>query len=116
VQLSVDGRTQQKTVVVRMDPRVTMSASALADQYAMAHDLAQLAGRAYAAMQQARAKKNDKAANTFARLNDRLAAFISAVDGVDLPVPQGTRAAYCMLRNEALSSLGAMPVHTGLCK
>jgi photosystem II stability/assembly factor-like uncharacterized protein len=116
VQLNVDGRVQQKSLSVRMDPRVSMPAVALAEQYAMAHDLAVLTSRTYAAMQQARAKKNDKAADNLATVNGRLSSFIEAIDGVDSPVPEGTRNGYCILRSQALTALGTMPARTAICK
>lgn len=115
VVLNVDGTTQSHPLLVRLDPRVSRSAPALAQQYQMAHEAAILTDRTYVAMVAARAKRNDKAVQTLQTLNGRLSALIDLIDGADAPVTSATTTAYCTLRAQALRALGSPAERTGLC-
>ena len=116
VALSVDGRVQTKTVTVKMDPRVDMTAAQLAKQYEISHEIAGMIARTYGAIAQARAKKNDKSADALGTSNGRLSAFMDTVDGVDAPVTQGAQQAFCALRAQAFQALGTRPSRSQFCQ
>jgi photosystem II stability/assembly factor-like uncharacterized protein len=79
VRLTVDGRTRTQDLTVVMDPRVTISAAALAEQFALAQRLASLMNRSYAA--------------GFRPLNASAAALLDDIEGADAPATQqATRA------------------------
>ncbi len=107
VTLMVDGRTQTHPIQVAMDPRVSMTQTALEEQYRMAHEVGLLLDRTYVALQQAKAKNNVKAAQNLGRLNADLTALMDLIDGADAPVTQGTRDAFCSVRKQTLNALGA---------
>ncbi|MEO9262847.1 MAG: glycoside hydrolase [Candidatus Baltobacteraceae bacterium] len=109
VVFTADGVSQSHTFEVALDPRVTMSASALAEQYAMAHNVAMLLDKTYAKMQQAKQKNNAKTAQSLGRLNAELSALIDLIDGADAPVSGGTRQAYCQVSSETRTALGENP-------
>jgi hypothetical protein len=106
VTLTVDGKSQSHPIRITMDPRVTISQSALEEQYRMAHDVAMLLDRTYTANQQAKKANNAKGAQTMGGLNAELSFFIDLVDGADAPVTEGTRQAYCALATQARAALG----------
>jgi photosystem II stability/assembly factor-like uncharacterized protein len=85
VRLDVDGTTLRRSVRVVMDPRVTVSAQALAAQYALAERIARLMDRSYTRGRQAKAAGNSKAAAGFGTMNDRLGVLLDTVDGTDAP-------------------------------
>jgi photosystem II stability/assembly factor-like uncharacterized protein len=114
VELTVDGKTSSAPLVVLMDPRITISASELEAQYAMAHETASLIADTYAALTRATAA-HSKTAEAFAQLNDELTALIQVIDGADAPVPQGTRTAFCTLRQQALQTLGRPAPRNPVC-
>ena len=107
VQLDVDGHVQERTVTVALDPRVSMSAAALREQYTVTHQLASAIDRTYGAMERAHDKKDVKGAETFTDLNDRLTTLIDVVDGADAVPTQGMLNSYCALQDEASRALGS---------
>ena len=106
VRLTVDGVTRSQPLTLVMDPRIHVSQAALVRQYRMAHDVAMLIDRTYAAHARALARKDTRAAAVFARMNGGLGFLIALIDGADAPVPDGTANAYCSLRAAVLTALG----------
>ena len=92
VRLNVDGHTSTRELTVVMDPRVTISAAALDEQFALAQRLASLMNRTYAA--------------GLGPLNASAAALLDAIDGADAPPTQQAARAVGTLesRFEALRS------------
>lgn len=107
VRLDVDGTARSQPLAVVMDPRISIARSTLQTQYDIAHDVAQLLDRTYAARARAMARKDAKAAVLLGHLNGQLSALIDLVDGADAPVPAGTVAAYCTLRSQVFAALGS---------
>ena len=60
VELQADGARATRPLTVVMDPRVSISAAALREQYALAHDVASLIERTYAAIARAQASGTQK--------------------------------------------------------
>jgi photosystem II stability/assembly factor-like uncharacterized protein len=71
VRLTVDGQTISHALTVVMDPRVSISSAALAEQFALARRLVSLMDRSYAA--------------GFRALNASAAALLDTIDGADAP-------------------------------
>ncbi|MBV8531642.1 MAG: glycoside hydrolase, partial [Candidatus Eremiobacteraeota bacterium] len=88
VRLEVDGRTLQRSLDVRMDPRVAISQQALEEQYLLARRIVTSMNRSYAAAAAAKAAGNAKAATAFSDQNDRAAFLLDTVDGADAPPTQ----------------------------
>ena len=114
VSLTAGGATETHSLVVKMDPRVTIGADALSQQYAMAHDVAALIDATYADVQKARAANNAKAAQKFGALNAELSGLIDLIDGVDAPLTAATRQAYCEVSAQARKVLGSRAA-SGVC-
>ncbi|MDP9023915.1 MAG: hypothetical protein M3N13_00885, partial [Candidatus Eremiobacteraeota bacterium] len=106
VTLQADGISQTRPLKVALDPRITMSAQALAQQYAMAHDVATLLDTTFSDMLRAKQQNNMKTVANLGRLNAELSALIDLIDGVDGPVTQGTRQGYCEVTSETRRALG----------
>jgi hypothetical protein len=88
--LDVDGRVQQRTFEVLMDPRVTISPQALAEQYRLATLLTTILNRSYDA---STATHDDAQASAWARLNEAAAALLDTIEGADAPpTTQATQA------------------------
>ncbi|MGA9943521.1 MAG: hypothetical protein WBP75_00680 [Candidatus Cybelea sp.] len=85
VRLVVDGTTVERSLEITMDPRVTISQSALAQQYSLSERLVTLMDRTYAQAQAAKAAGNAKAAAALTQTNDRAAFLLDTVDGADAP-------------------------------
>jgi len=83
VRLSVAGRTYAQPLRVVMDPRVTASAAALREQYALASQIITSMNRSYAAMTKAKARKDTAAVKRYALINTSLAQLLDVVDGAD---------------------------------
>jgi hypothetical protein len=110
VRLTVDGRTVEQPLTVRMDPRVTATPAALARQYALARrmmealrgDSAALAeSRALRAQAGAGARGDSVAALTrdLTRLNGQLVGMLETVEGADAaPTTQAVRGAAVLER------------------
>jgi hypothetical protein len=80
VVLTAGGHSVSRTVRLRMDPRVTVSAAALKAKYELASQIVSLMNRTYAL-----AKKNQR----YAQINDQLSGLLDAVEGADAqPTPQ----------------------------
>ena len=84
VRLDVDGRTQVRTLEVKMDPRVAISAGALQLQYELARQLAELMDRSYA--------RGD------GTLNGRAAFLLDTIEGADAaPTEQADEAVRALM-------------------
>jgi photosystem II stability/assembly factor-like uncharacterized protein len=116
VRLDVDGVVRSQPLRVVMDPRVSVSQSALERQYAMAHDVATLLDQTYDARTRALARKDAKDAADLSRMNGGLSFLIDLIDGADAPVTQGTTQAYCNLRLQALAALGTRVTRNPFCR
>ena len=105
VRLTVDGRTLEQPLVVRMDPRVRATPGALVGQHALARRLVEALARDTALLGGARALRSragagargDSAAalvRDLTRLNGQIAGLLLAVEGADAaPTSQAVRAA-----------------------
>jgi photosystem II stability/assembly factor-like uncharacterized protein len=85
VRLTVDGATLERPLEVAMDPRVTISQSALAQQYSLSERLVTLMDRTYARAQAAQAAGNAKGAAALTEINDRAGFLLDTIDGADAP-------------------------------
>jgi hypothetical protein len=85
VRLAVDGTTLERPLAVAIDPRVTISPSALAQQYSLSERLVTLMDRTYAQAQAAKAAGNAKGAAALSQINDRAASLLDTIDGADAP-------------------------------
>ncbi|HEX3670930.1 MAG TPA: hypothetical protein VHT92_04405 [Candidatus Cybelea sp.] len=85
VHLDIDGKTLAQTFSVAMDPRVTISAAALREQYRVASELASLMDRSYAAASAAKAAGDQKRVAASSRINAQATALLDIVDGADAP-------------------------------
>jgi hypothetical protein len=83
VRLSVGGAGIARSVHVVMDPRVSTPPSAIAEQYALASQLAAAMNRTYALASAAKTNKNDKLASAYGELNGNLAAMLALVESAD---------------------------------
>jgi photosystem II stability/assembly factor-like uncharacterized protein len=115
VQLNVDGAVSSAPLTLAMDPRIHVARTALSEQYAMAHQTALLIDRTHTAAVSAHTRKNSADLKTFGRLNGALSGLIDLIDGADAPVPEGTRRAFCTLREDASRALGTPIPHDSLC-
>ncbi len=106
VTLVADGVRQSHALQIALDPRVRMSTDALREQYMMAHEVASLLDRTYAAMQRAKNKNDAKTAEKLGGINAELSALIDLIDGADAPITAATRAAYCQSTLAAHRALG----------
>ena len=82
VTLSADGVQQTRTLVLREDPRVSVSTGDLQAQYALAVEIGALTDKAYAAAERVRTR-NAGLAQDLERVNGRLAQLLSAVENGD---------------------------------
>ncbi|HVA29150.1 MAG TPA: hypothetical protein VNF68_13290 [Candidatus Baltobacteraceae bacterium] len=115
VELTVDGHVSKAPLVVAMDPRVTMTRSALVEQYELTHQTAILIDRTHVAVTRAHARKDAAGVRTFERFNGRLSFLMDLIDGADAPVPEGTHRAFCTIRADASHALGIPVPHDSLC-
>ncbi len=101
VRLTVAGRAQSRSLVLRMDPRVHATAPVLSQQLALAQRLVDAMGRDSAAVGEVRAMRARGGASDslpaldreLARLNGQLASLLEVVDGADaVPTTQVVRA------------------------
>jgi len=94
VRLSVDGKSVERPLTVALDPRVTISAEALRQQYELAHRIAALIDRSFEDAKKAKDAGRRAAANSFEDINGSLSALLSAVDDADAaPTAQASAAA-----------------------
>jgi photosystem II stability/assembly factor-like uncharacterized protein len=103
VKLVVDGRVAQTTLRLKMDPRISMTAAQLDEQYAIAHDLAVTIGKATDQSAAARAAHSAKRYDALQTLEAQSIAMLGIVDDVDAPVPSQARAAFCSLMEQAMN-------------
>jgi hypothetical protein len=80
VTVTADGRRSRQTLRVVMDPRVTTSAAALHDQYALAEKIADEMNRTFARASQA---KDAASAARLRTANGELARYLDLVEGAD---------------------------------
>ncbi len=85
VRVQADGRTEQRTLDVAMDPRVAISPSALEQQHALASRLVVLMDTSYAKSAAAEAAGRSQAAAAFAAINAQAEALLDTIDGADAP-------------------------------
>ncbi|MBV8639631.1 MAG: glycoside hydrolase [Candidatus Eremiobacteraeota bacterium] len=115
VELTVDGRSQSRPLILVMDPRIHTSAADLQRQYEMAHETAALMDSTYAALQNAKRANETKRATQFGTLNTRLTGLLDLIDGADAPVPEGTRRAFCTLHQQSISAGASSTGRNSLC-
>ncbi|MGC1381094.1 MAG: hypothetical protein WA814_08745 [Candidatus Baltobacteraceae bacterium] len=83
VRLDVDGQTLERPLAVVMDPRVTISAQALEEQYQLAHRLETVLDRTFSAAALAKAAGHASAADAYEELNLSAAFLLDTIDGAD---------------------------------
>jgi photosystem II stability/assembly factor-like uncharacterized protein len=109
VTLEADGARTTRTLTVREDPRVAVTAAQLDAQYALARELATAAQHAYDASLRVRAR-DAALGRELARTNGRLAAILDAVDAADAAPTTAQRDAFTTERH-ALDALLARAAH-----
>jgi hypothetical protein len=88
VKLTVGGETFTQPMTVRRDPRVTVTASAFADQFALEQKLMAGMRESYQAWQKAKQQGDSTAAQQFADLNGALSDLADDIEGADgAPTP-----------------------------
>ena len=93
VRLDVDGRISTRTVTVKMDPRVRMTAAQLRLQYAMADRLAACMDQTHLAALAARLAKATERGDALDAAWSRCSQLLDTVDGVDaVPTAQARQA------------------------
>ncbi|MDE2482923.1 MAG: glycoside hydrolase [bacterium] len=115
VVLDVDGARSEAPLEIAMDPRVTISPRALAEQYAIAHDITTLMDMTYGAMERAKAAHDATAQHRFAGFNGGLGYLLDIVDGADAPVTAAAVKSYCTLRTQSLNAQHMLPTRNPLC-
>jgi hypothetical protein len=99
VRLTVDGKTVERPLTVALDPRVTISAAALRNQYDLARRIAALMDRSYEDVQKAKGAGRHDVAGTLEDINGALNALLSTVDDADAPPTAQASAAVLTLDN-----------------
>jgi hypothetical protein len=95
VRLTVDGKVQERPLLVRMDPRVKTPEAGLQRQFALAKWLAEAMDRTFAAAASASPEKK----GALTALNGRLAALLGSVEQADAePTPAQSRAAEALFK------------------
>ncbi len=92
-----------------------MTQVAIAEQYAMAHDIAALITRTSAALRAAEAAKNEKAAGALEQLEFGAAFLLDIIDGVDAPPTSQARASYCEMLSQAPAAVRVAHPTPALC-
>ncbi len=100
VRLTVDGKSVDRTLTVKLDPRVTISAAALRQQYELAHRIAGLIDRSYEDAQRAKEAGRHAQAGTFETVNAGLSSLLPMVDDADAPPTAQATAAASTLENQ----------------
>ncbi|MFY9718018.1 MAG: hypothetical protein WAK16_00090 [Candidatus Cybelea sp.] len=85
VRLEADGHLMESNVEVAMDPRVSISAQAVADQYALASRIVAVMNASSAKAAAAANGGRTADADAFDALNDSASALLGIVDGADAP-------------------------------
>ncbi len=105
VRLDVDGRIQEAPLWLGMDPRVAITAAQLEQQYSIAHAVVTAIDRTTLATHAARKAQQSARASRLDSLAAKFNQLLTIVDGVDAPVTDAARAAFCDLMDQA-SKLG----------
>jgi photosystem II stability/assembly factor-like uncharacterized protein len=85
VRLDVDGRTIDRPLTVRIDPRVAISRAALEQQYRLGNEIAAIMSRSYDERAAAKQAGHASAAEAFASLNADAQSLLDTVEGADAP-------------------------------
>ena len=85
VRLEIDGRLLESTLEVVMDPRVSISPQALAEQYALAERVVAVMNGSFAKAAAASSAGHTADAQGYDSLNDAASALLEIVDGADAP-------------------------------
>lgn len=111
VRLDADGFVAQRTLRVTMDPRVTVSAAALREQYDLAVRVCDVMDASFRAGAAASAAGNSKQAIAFDALNDSAGSLLDTIDGADAAPTRQAAAAAAVLeaRLRALESASPPP-------
>ncbi len=112
VRLQAGDTTSERTVKILMDPRVTISAAALDDQYRLAHEVSAMMTRSAGDAAKAKQAGNKAAAAAFSRLNEGLAVLLDTIDGADA-APTTQAAAAVRTARSALSQAEMHPNASG---
>jgi photosystem II stability/assembly factor-like uncharacterized protein len=83
VKLTVNGTTESQPLTLKMDPRASITATGLQQQFALATRLADAMNRTFEALQADRAKQNPELARALSALNRDLATAYEVVEGSD---------------------------------
>jgi photosystem II stability/assembly factor-like uncharacterized protein len=106
--LDVDGSSQSHDFTIVMDPRISMSGAQLRAQYEMAHAIAAMMNRAFAAASTAEKAGKKDVMGRMEGLNGSLAVLLGIVDDADAPPTTQAIAAFNSLRRVAKGS-GQIP-------
>jgi hypothetical protein len=94
VRLEADGATAERSLAVTLDPAVSMPASALLQQYDLAHKIAGWIDPSFDDAASARAARQQESADANEWLNAQFSLQLSIVDDADAsPTAQAIRAA-----------------------
>jgi hypothetical protein len=83
VRLTAGGRTYSRPLTIVLDPRVTVSAAALHEQYALATQIVRAMNHAYELAGAAKTQQDTAAAARYGKLNGELARLLDFVEGAD---------------------------------
>ncbi len=103
VRMTWGGKTYERPLIVKMDPRVKTSQAGLAAQYALAQSIASAMRADYDALKRARDKAHGNAsavADDLDSLNGDLAGLLTAVDGADAWPTRQQLAAFAALEQQ----------------
>jgi photosystem II stability/assembly factor-like uncharacterized protein len=88
VDLNVDGTSTKKALLVRIDPRVSISQAELERQYRLARQATAMMNASYNAARAARNRHQNDLADSYDAINGDAAALLDTIDGADAPVTQ----------------------------
>lgn len=86
VELTVDGTSMKKTLLVRIDPRVSISQNELERQYRLARQVAAMMNASYDKARGARERHQNDLADAYDAINGDAAGLLDTIDGADAPV------------------------------
>jgi photosystem II stability/assembly factor-like uncharacterized protein len=109
VELDADGKRVRRPLTVALDPRVTISAAALQQQYALASDAAALVNRSFADAQAAGKAGRKQAAAQFAGVNGRATLLLEIIEAADA-APTAVQEAYAASIRQALDRAEKRPI------
>ncbi|HUY10812.1 MAG TPA: glycoside hydrolase [Candidatus Dormibacteraeota bacterium] len=102
VRLIVDGKAQERSLLLRPDPQIHLTAATYAAQFALAERIVAAMNRSAVGFLAAKQAHDAKAARVWANLNGELGALLPIVDGVDAAPTAATRSFASKLERQTL--------------